>query len=157
MARLGFFVAALAILVAACGNGDDADTATTGEEASGPVANACPADGCSITITGVAAEGDELRITWEADFLPDFSRNHIHVYWDIYTADQVSSDATQRGVDQGNWSPTDSYPEYVTESDASTANRGGSTTLCVTAADRDHAVLDSSIVHCLDVSAQLGG
>jgi hypothetical protein len=30
--------------------------------------------------------------------------------------------------------------------------RGGSTTICVTAGDRDHAVIDSALVDCRDVS-----
>ena len=54
-------------------------------------------------------------VTWNANFAPDFSKNHIHVYWDKYTADQVSDDAAKRGVKQGEWVPTDDYPEYVTE------------------------------------------
>lgn len=155
MSRLGFLIAAFVLVLAACGSSEDTTTTTTAA-ATGPIANACPPDGCSITITDVEAAGGELRVTWDANYLPDLSRNHIHIYWDIYTADEVSSDASERGVDQGNWSPTDSYPEYVTESDASTATRGDSTTVCVTAADRGHVVLDSTIVHCVDVSAQLG-
>ena len=84
--------------------------------------------------------------------MPDVSKNHIHIYWDIYKADQVSSDAEDRGVKQGEWVPTDEVPTYETESAVSTANRGDSTTLCVTAGDRDHAVIDSEIVDCYDVS-----
>ncbi len=120
-----------------------------------PVANACPADGCTIQITNVAPSGSELEITWEANFLPDVSRNHIHVYWDTYTAEQVSSDAEAKGFTQGDWVPTDIYPVYVSDGALSVENRGESTTICVTAADRDHAVLDASAVQCVDVSAHL--
>jgi hypothetical protein len=74
------------------------------------------------------------------------------VYWDIYTADQVSNDAATRGVKQGEWVPTDDYPEFVTTGAVSTAVRKGSTKVCVTAGDRDHNVIDSSIVNCRDVS-----
>ena len=42
-------------------------------------------------------------------------------------------------------------PEYVTEGAVSTEARGDSTTMCVTAGDRDHNVIDSSIVDCCDV------
>ena len=63
-----------------------------------------------MTISDVENDGDELRITWEANFTPDFSKNHIHVYWDTYSADQVSDDAADRGVEQGEWVPTDEYP-----------------------------------------------
>ena len=129
---------ALVLAAAACGS-DEGDGATTAPPSEGPVANACPASGCTITITDVSKAGDELEITWEANFLPDVSRNHIHIYWDTFTAEQVSSDAEANGFTQGDWSPTDSYPTYVTESGASVVNRGDSTTLCVTAGDRDHA------------------
>ena len=129
-----------------------ATQATTTAASPTPVGNACPAEGCAITITNVAKDGKELAITWEANFAPDVSKNHIHVFWDIYTADQVSSDAKARGVKQGEWVPTDAYPTYTTGSAVSVDKRGGSTTICVTAGDRDHAVIDSSIVDCRDVS-----
>lgn len=154
--RILIWSALLTLVLIACGDSDAGEgTTLPADNGEGPVANACPAEGCMITITDVTKSGDELAITWEANFAPDTARNHIHVYWDIYTADQVSSDAEDRGVEQGDWVPTDAYPTYVTESAASTANRGGSTTICVTAADRDHAVLDSSLVHCVDVSGEL--
>lgn len=120
-----------------------------------PVANACPADGCTIQITNVAPSGDELEITWEANFLPDVSRNHIHVYWDTFKAEEVSSDAEANGFTQGDWVPTDIYPVYVSDGALSVANRAESTTICVTSADRDHAVIDPSDVQCVDVSSHL--
>lgn len=151
--RVLLFVVALAVAATACG--DDTEATTTVAESSGPVANACPADGCTITILDVANSGDELEVTWEANFLPDVSRNHIHIYWDTFQAAEVSSDAEANGFTQGDWSPTDSYPTYVTESGSSVVNRGDSTTLCVTAADRDHAVLDATAVDCRDVGSSL--
>lgn len=155
--KMRIFILAVAMVGAACGDDQGAGSDTTAPvTADGPVANACPPEGCMITITDVASKGDELMVTWDANFDPDVSRNHIHIYWDIYTAEEVSSDAEARGMTQGDWHPTDAYPTYVTESGASVANRGESTTLCVTAADRDHAVLDSSITDCRDVSDLLG-
>ena len=146
----------IALIAAACNGGNSVDdTGPTEATSSAPVSNACPADGCEIRILDVTREGDELNITWEANFAPDVSRNHIHVYWDTFTADQVSSDAEASGFTQGEWVPTDAYPIYVTESEVSVANRGASTTVCVTAGDRDHAVLDTSIFDCRDVSDQL--
>ncbi len=151
-------------LAVACGGGtpslDEAASpeVTPTSEATGdgtPVANACPAEGCQVRIVEVNGEGEELRVTWEANYLPDISRNHVHVYWDIYTADQVSDDAESRGVEQGDWHPTDAYPTYVTESAASVANRGDSTALCVTTGDGDHVVLDSSLFDCRDVGEML--
>lgn len=160
MKYVSVFLIVGVVLVGACGSdGDEAAPATTAAsseaQADGPAANACPPEGCEITITSVEPAGDELAVTWNANFLPDFSRNHIHVFWDDVNADQVSSDAESRGVEQGTWTPTDEYPVYVTGSETSLSTRPDSTTLCVTAADRDHVVIDSSIVHCMDVSAQL--
>ena len=157
MTRIFLLLSALILIIASCGGDDDSGGSdTTGiPAADGPVANACPAEGCEISILGVERSGDEFAVTWEANFDPDTARNHIHVYWDIYTADQVSSDAEARGVTQGDWVPTDAYPTYVTESAASAANRGESTTICVTAADLDHAVIDASVVDCRDVSDML--
>lgn len=157
LSRVLLLLMALSLVAAACGS-DDAETGTnapTPQADNTPVANACPAEGCSITILDVVKAGDEVDISWEANFLPDVSKNHIHVYWDIFTAEEVSSDAEANGFTQGDWSPTDSYPTYVTESAASVANRGGSTTICVTAANRDHAVIDPSDVHCRDVGSNL--
>lgn len=154
--RLLLLIAVMAAALFGCGDdegGGDTTRAPSGNEA--PVANACPASGCTITILDVVESGDELEVTWEANFLPDVSRNHIHIYWDTFRAEEVSSDAEANGFEQGDWSPTDSYPTYITESGASVANRADSTTLCVTAADRDHAVLDPTVVHCLDVGSSL--
>lgn len=117
-----------------------------------PVGNACPPEGCNIQIVAVEKSGTELVINWEANFLPDVSRNHIHVYWDNFQAEQVSSDAEANGFDQGDWVPTSEYPSYTTEGAISLSSRGESTTICVTAANRDHAVLDAKAVHCMDVS-----
>jgi hypothetical protein len=68
---------------------------------------------------------------------------------EIYTYD---SPEEARDEQQGEWVPTDAVPTYVTESAVAVAERGDSTMLCATAADRDHVVLDSSIVDCIDVS-----
>ncbi len=127
----------------------------SGSMAADPVANACPVDGCQITILAIEKSGDELEIKWEANFLPDVSRNHIHVYWDTFKAEEVSSDAEAKGFKQGDWVPTSDYPKFVTTGAMSVANRAESTTICVTAGDRDHAVLDPEMVHCLSASASL--
>lgn len=154
--RIAVLGSLAALTIVACGGDEPSGGATpaapAGSATVAPVANACPPEGCRITIVDAAREGDEIAVTWEANFKPDISRNHIHVYWDIYTADQVSSDAEARGVSQGEWVPTDVVPTYVTESAVSVDTRGDSTTICVTAGDRDHAVIDASLVECRDVS-----
>ncbi len=153
----------LALVVAGAGCGSDSDSAAVPEttEAGGGATtsvdagtseNACPTAGCQITIDDVVNDGEELRITWQANFVPDASRNHIHVYWDTYTPDQVSNDAAARGVQQGEWVPTDAFPDYVTEGATSTAERGNSTTICVTAGDNDHNVIDATVQDCFPVA-----
>lgn len=164
-------VLALLLLLTGCGDDDDGDAAadTAGETAAADTAgeaedtseagagNACPPDGCTVTITDVAnSDSGELVLTFDANYSPDIAGNHFHVYWDTFEADQVSSDAADRGVTQGDWHPTDEYPDYTTTEATSVTQRGDSETLCVTAGDRDHAVIDASSVACTDVSAQLG-
>ena len=141
--KIGFF-----ILVALISFSNKSHSAT-------PVGNACPPEGCSIQITNIEKSQSELVLSWTANFLPDVSRNHIHVYWDNFKAEQVSSDAEANGFEQGDWVPTSAYPSYTTEGAMSLSNRGESTTICVTAANRDHAVLDPLAVHCMDVSASI--
>lgn len=168
-------VLALLFLLAACGDDDDSDTdddtgaetaaadtgaetaADTGDTEDDGGGNACPADGCLITIAAVEADADggELVLTFDANFSPDIAGNHFHVYWDTFEADQVSSDAADRGVTQGDWHPTDEYPDYTTTEATSVTQRGESETLCVTAGDRDHAVVDATAVDCVEVTAQL--
>ncbi len=142
-----------ALLIAGCSSSDEGEASpppTTQADAVLP--NACPVEGCQITISDAQLEGDEIRVTWTANYTPDFSKNHIHVYWDTYSADEVTNDAAARGKTQGEWVPTADYPEFVSEGAVSTSVRGASTTLCVTAGDRDHNVIDSSLVNCRDVS-----
>ena len=167
MGRLRWSAAVLMVplaVLAACGDSDGDDdatsagtegggaTATTEAASAGGAANACPPDGCTITIVDVVPSGEELEVTWEPNFTPDVDRNHIHIYWDIYTAEEVSSDAADNGLEQGEWVPTADMPTYVTEGAVSVTTRGESTTLCVTAADGDHAVIDAALVDCRDVS-----
>jgi len=156
---------AVLLLVLGCGSdavdtpaaGTEATTAdqTTADQSTEPTQNACPVDGCRVSIEAAEPTDDELLLTFEANYLPDFSKNHIHVYWDIYTAAEVSSDAVANGLEQGVWVPTDSYPTYTTAEVVSTAERGGSSTLCVTTSDGDHNVIDKDAVHCVDVSQHL--
>lgn len=152
----GIGVAAV-LLLAACGSDDDSsDAAATDEGGETTAANACPVDGCTITITEVAVADDELEITWESNFDPDVARNHIHVYWNTFDPEQVSNDAeTTHSVEQGDWVPTDANPTFVTEGAVSTEVRGDATEVCVTAADLDHNVLDVSIENCRDISELL--
>lgn len=154
----------IAAALVSCGSDDAADPPadTTGAVESaaddGSLPNACPVDGCEITIANAAVQDGEIGITFDANYSPNFERNHIHIFWDSQEAGAVSSDFQERGfAEQGKWHPTDEYPNYVTQADASVSSefRGDSTTLCVTAADTDHAVINADIVHCRDVAELL--
>ena len=119
--------------------------------------NACPVDGCEIRILDVKKSGDELALTLEANFTPDLSKNHIHVWWgDNFTIKQVSNNAeTVHGVKQGDWHPTDEYPSYVTQGPVSTAMRGDSKTICVSAGDRNHDIIDVTKFHCVYIASSV--
>ena len=149
-AAVSLLSAALVFVLAGCGGDAEEAAAPAAQQETTARQNACPIDGCTVEIMKVEKAGSELRITWAANFDPDFSKNHIHVFWDTYTADEVSNDAAERGKKQGEWVPTGDYPHFVTEGVVSTKRRSGSTTLCVTAASRDHNVLDSSLVDLFD-------
>jgi hypothetical protein len=155
-AKLATAAVALVLVAGACGSDSGTtkvEPSTTTSASGQPVQNACPVDGCQIEIEDVTRDGDELKVTWKANFQPDVSRNHIHVYWDTYDTQQVSNDAESRyGVTQGEWVPTDSYPEFVSEGAVAVGQRGASTTLCVTAGDKDHNVIDVVVENCRDVA-----
>ncbi len=162
LVRSGVAVAALVLVAVGCGSDDDTSSSSSSgatdstEVSSEPVQNACPVDGCQITIDDVTNDGDELKVTWTANFDPDVSRNHIHVYWDTYDPAQVSNDAESvHNVAQGEWVPTDSYPAFTSEGAVAVGQRGTSTTVCVTAGDKDHNVIDVGVENCRDVAALL--
>jgi hypothetical protein len=119
--------------------------------------NACPVDGCTVEIIGVKRAGDEIQLTLKANYTPDMSKNHIHVWWgENFTVQQVSNNAEPvYKVKQGEWHPMADYPVYITQSAASTKVRGNAKTLCVSPADRNHDILDAKIFHCVDVSSAL--
>lgn len=139
--RTGFLAAAVA-----CGGALAAD-----------MPNACSVDGCQVKIIGVKPAEGELELTFEANFGPDNAKNHLHVWWgELYTAKQVGRNAEPvHGVEQGRWHRHADYPVYITQGAASTAERGDAVTVCVTAADRGHNVLDAELHHCVDASEHL--
>ncbi len=161
--RCRFFPVALLLCLSAvlssCGEDDPTGTAqdqttvsTTAHSGGKPLPNACPAEGCKVRIASVVREGRELKITFEANYAADIARNHHHVYWDTYTAKQVTSDAQTRfGATQGAWVATQDNP-YTTGDAVSVGSRGTSTRICVTAGDRRHNVIDPAIFDCRDVS-----
>lgn len=119
--------------------------------------NACPVDGCEVKIVGVKRSGDELELTFTSNFTPDVSKNHFHVWWgENFTVEQVGRNAqTVHGVKQGRWHRHDDYPTYITQGASSTSVRGDAVTICVSAADRHHNILNVKVFHCIDVSDKL--
>lgn len=128
-----------------------------GAYAADTMPNACPVDGCEVTIKSIEASGDELEIEFDSNFTPDVSKNHFHVWWgENFTVEQVGRNAEpDHGVKQGRWHRHADFPVYVTQGAASVTERGEATTVCVTAADRNHNVLDVSRYHCVDASSKL--
>ncbi len=125
--------------------------------AADPMPNACPVDGCEVKVVDVKQAGDELELTLEANFSPDLSKNHIHIWWgEQYSVKQVSRNAEPaHGVKQGKWHLTDDYPNYVTQGAVSTKTRGAAKTICVSTSDREHNIIDVNAFHCVDVGKLL--
>ncbi|NRB17483.1 MAG: hypothetical protein HRU33_07900 [Rhodobacteraceae bacterium] len=120
----------------------------------GQESNACPVDGCLVEIVSIDNDGDELTIGLKSNFSPDISKNHFHIWWgELFDVKQVSNNAeTKHKVSQGNWHPMDAYPMYTTTGAASVAQRREAVSLCVSAADRNHDIIDPKEFVCLDVS-----
>ena len=119
--------------------------------------NACPVDGCEVRIEQVTRSGEELALTFKSNFTPDVSKNHFHVWWgENFTVQQVGRNAEPvYNVKQGRWHRHADYPTYTTQGAASTKVRGQATTICVSAADRHHNILDVKKYHCADASQHL--
>ncbi|UWR21190.1 hypothetical protein [Sulfitobacter sp. S190] len=117
--------------------------------------NACPVDGCAIEIASATQTDGELSLEINANFDPDISKNHFHIWWgELYDVKQVSNNAeTVHNVAQGDWHPTDAYPSYTTTGVTSLSQRGDASSLCISAADRNHDIIDPGALHCVDVSA----
>lgn len=112
--------------------------------------NSCPVDGCEVKITSATTEGKEVRVVFDANFGPRLSKNHLHVWWgENFNVKQVTANAQGVfGVKQGVFHPIDDYPSYLTTGVVSASERGNAVTICVTAADRNHNILDHNLSDC---------
>lgn len=113
--------------------------------------NSCPVDGCEVEIVSVRnAENGEYAVAFRADFTPQLSKNHIHIWWgENWKVTQVTANAmTVYNNPQGVYHPIDDYPGYTTKGVVSAQKRGDAMTLCVTAADRNHNILDPTLYNC---------
>lgn len=144
-----FWVTACLLLLAACsGLFPGSDEASDQEEL---LLNVCPPEGCRVDIEAIDRQGSELSLTLRSNFKPSLDRNHFHVYWDNFSAEQVSEDSVLRfHVRKGDWEATEDNP-YLTSGAASLESRGESMALCVTAADAGNNVIDPELSDCFDV------
>ncbi|MFO7959554.1 MAG: Hsp70 family protein [Nitriliruptoraceae bacterium] len=130
---------------------EEAEEPAVPEEPVAPTVPPAACDGGScITIDDIALDSGELLITWTADgFVPDTSATHAHFYWGIYDAAQVGTNAADRSP----WELTDAQP-FVPGGELQLANRpAGADTVCVTAADGEHAVIEPANHHCVPLPA----
>jgi hypothetical protein len=118
------------------------------------LSNACPVDGCVVKIKSIALSDGEVKIEFEANFLPSMSKNHLHVWWgENFDIKQVTSDAeSEYGMTHGSWHPTDEYPFYTTRKAVSLKSRGEAVTICVTASDRSHIILNPEEKNCKSIA-----
>lgn len=136
------------------GSEDGPEEPTEPEEPAEPEDPAFPPPACDgglcVEIDDVIVDGGELLITWTAEgFVPDTAATHAHFYWGIYDAEQVGTNA----VDRAPWELTDDQP-FVPGGELRLANRpAGADTVCVTAADSAHAVIEPANHHCVPLPA----
>ena len=51
-----------------------------------PMPNACPVDGCEVRIVAVEKAGEELELTYQANFTPDVAKGHARAFGDFLYA-----------------------------------------------------------------------
>ncbi len=109
--------------------------------------------GCSVKIADVRRAGDELEVSFETNFAADLSGNHFHVWWgENYNVKQIGRNARAvHGVQQGQWLEY-AAPVLVTTGAVSMRERGVAQWLCVSAADRDHNLINATLYHCKKLS-----
>ena len=112
----------------------------------------CPeGDRCGF-IDAVTAEGDSLVISWTADgFEPVIAAGqfHVHFFWDIYSSDQVGTNAATFGVEQAPWELTAAQP-FVSAGELRVSNRPpAANRVCVTVVNGAHALVNPTLFDCV--------
>jgi hypothetical protein len=117
----------------------------------------CPQEGCRVKIKEIRSDGTELLLTFQANFRPKMPGKHIHVWWgENFTIEQEGLNALSAyGVPKGEWDYTDDYPQHSTHGPSSTAARADAHTLCVSAADLNHNIIDVTKFDCVDAKDYL--
>lgn len=119
-----------------------------------PQEHVCPVATRCTFIDSIAVDGDSVVIEWTAiGFEPSYQDGfiHAHFFWDVYSADQVGSNAGTFGVAQGAWEVTDQQPfrsgdEILVSNRPIPANQ-----ICVTAANFAHAVVNPLQFDCIPI------
>lgn len=146
------FLGVCALLTSCSGGpGQGADAAAPAGAEGELLLNLCPEEGCRVEVTAAERQGEELLLSLQANFAPDLARNHIHIYWDNFSAEQVGSDSPARfGVRQGEWAEVE-RTSFATSGRVSVSARGESMMICATAADLDHRVINPRQSDCFEV------
>ena len=131
-----------------------APTTPTTPEEPGPCDNIATDDLC-IEITDVQISDNQLGllIEWDAfGFEPSTAAFHSHFFWNTSDVERVGTQATDRQP----WDAIDSQPydSGIGDKNVSLANKPAEATeVCATPANGSHAVVDTTIWHCVDVPA----
>jgi hypothetical protein len=171
-------VAALALVVGACGGDDASPTltlpplgstptttrssiATTVSGATTTPATTAKARACDskpgvkcINIRSIAIAGQSIVIEWDAlNFTPSVQSFHAHFFWDTISPKQAGTNAAKFGATVGTWELTDKQP-FRSEGELRVANRpAAAKQVCVTVADVGHALVDPEVFDCIALPA----
>jgi hypothetical protein len=169
-------VAALALVVSACGGGDASSgvtlpplgavtsrssTATTVSGATTVPATTARGRACDsrpgvkcINMRSISISGQSIVIEWDAlNFTPALQSFHAHFFWDTITPKQAGTNAAKFGATVGTWELTDKQP-FRSEGELRVANRpAAAKQVCVTVADVAHALVDPEVFDCIALPA----
>jgi serine/threonine-protein kinase len=114
----------------------------------------CPEAARCTFIDSIVVDGDSVVVEWTAiGFEPSYQEGfvHAHFFWDIYSADQVGTNAATFGVAQGAWEVTDQQP-FRSQGELLVRNRPvPANQICVTAANFAHAVVNPLQFDCIPI------
>ncbi len=114
----------------------------------------CPTGERCAFINSGSITGEQLTIAWTAvGFEPLIAegRFHVHFFWDIYSAEQVGTNADAFGASTGVWEETDDRP-FVSQDEMLASTRPeGANRVCVTVANAAHEVVNPLIAHCAGI------
>ena len=108
-------------------------------------------------IDDVEVDGGEIVVYWQTNYdQPSLGGFHAHVYYNVWTAQEVGSGWEANGADQrGDWVATSDQP-YTTSDVLAVANiPDGATEICVVSANGAHNSVDHENANCVPIPAEL--